>query len=53
MVTGWHEYPTALLKEVILNNSIFYYDLLNTPSACGGVSTRKRGLGGNDVSPQV
>ena len=32
---------------------IFYYDLLNTPSACGGVSTRKRGLGGNYVSPQV
>jgi len=30
-----------------------YYDLLNTPSACDGVSTRKRGLGGNDVSPQV
>jgi hypothetical protein len=32
---------------------IFYYDLLNTPSACGGVITRKRGLGGNYVSPQV
>ena len=29
-----------------------YYDHLNTPSACGGVSTRKRGLGGNYVSPQ-
>jgi hypothetical protein len=29
----------------------FYYDLLNTPTACGGVSTRKRGLGGNYVSP--
>ena len=26
-----------------------YYDLLNTPSACGGVGTRKRGLGGNTI----
>ena len=26
-----------------------YYDLLNTPSACGGVSTRKKGMGGNTI----
>ena len=35
----------------------FYGDVLitffNTPSACGGVDKRKRGLGGNNVSPQV
>jgi len=30
----------------------FYYDLLNTPSARGGVNMRKRGLGGNYVSPR-
>jgi glycosyltransferase involved in cell wall biosynthesis len=35
------------------NLGVIYYDLLNTPSACGGVSTRKRGLGGNHVSPKL
>jgi hypothetical protein len=30
-----------------------YYVLLNTASVCGGVSTRKKGLGGYYVSVQL
>jgi len=50
------EIPIAwfyIAAPLVLICLYFYYDLFNTPSACGGVSTRKRGLGGNHVSPQV
>ena len=30
-----------------------FITVYNTPSACGEVDTRKRGLGGNYVSPQI
>lgn len=33
------------------NSITIYYDLLNTPSACGGVKMRKRGLGGKQRVP--
>ena len=42
-----------IVEQIKEKGKKIYCDLLNTPSACGGVSTRKRGLGGNYVSPQV
>jgi len=50
----------ALQQFMLVNDSVtvamevpIYYDLLNASSACGEVNTRKRGLGGNYVSPQI
>ncbi len=40
--------------SVRIEGKDIYYALLNTPSACGGVSTRKRGFGGKlRVPPSI
>jgi hypothetical protein len=50
----WSDCLFFYLTGIITGTKKYYfiYNLLNTPSACGGVNTRKRGLGETTCSPK-